>query len=116
MSSTLEKSLLSLVAIAAICCGSISSDRISDQREIHADSLFKYCNIKSIRDKNVSRDYDSQKRQFNLISLSASDRKLLMQPIFRNNSFYNAYYYSKQNKIKNLAPILVLRMQMIIDR
>lgn len=94
--------------VSLICCGSISSDRTSEGPDAYPDSLFRYHSIKYVADDSIGRSYDKGKRKFILKTLNASDRKLLTNPILGRESLYNAYYYSKQKKIRDLLPILVL--------
>jgi hypothetical protein len=87
-----------------ICCGSMHSERF----EVYPDNIFKYHNKRFITDDSLSMDYNKVSRGFNLNKLTVKDRGALTDQILGVNNLYNAYFYSKQNKIDNLTPILIL--------
>ena len=87
-------------------CNPSSSE--STSKDFYSDSVFKYHNKKFVFDDSLNIDYDKDAMEFKLTKLNSKDREILTDPIFGSDFPYGAYFYSKQNKIEKLTPILVL--------
>jgi hypothetical protein len=102
-----------ILAISIVCsviiinsCTLKSSEITS--KDLYPDGVFKYGNKKFVLDDSLNKDYDKDAVEFKLPKLNSKDRELLTDPIFGSDFPYGAYFYSKQNKIEGLTPILVL--------
>jgi hypothetical protein len=100
------KALFLLSIVIATGCSFTSSQKV--QSDLYPDSLFKYHSKKMILDDSLNLDYSKESMSFKLHKLSDKDRIFLTDTVLGHGSLYGAYFYSKQNKLKELLPILVL--------
>lgn len=105
---TFRKIYLLLIVFITIQSTSCSTRRENGSNSIFPDSLFKYANKKFVVDDSLNKDYNINSRRFDLQSLSSKERQLITDPFFGTNSMYAAYFYSTQNSVKGITPILVL--------
>jgi hypothetical protein len=98
--------LIILISVFTFCCSVKKNTTLQDNEEI-PENVFKYISIVVVKNENLSVDYDAEKRKYSLSPLSDSQMTLLTDPFFGEQRLYNAYFYSKQNNIGEIRPILV---------